>query len=86
MSRFFLSIKEEPKIKIEYTLDIEDKIKPLLIELFGIKILSTLLEENGCAKAEFEGSENDIEEVLNFLAHLNAQHKVKSIDIDLNMN
>lgn len=75
-----------PKVRIEFSIDLQETIKPQMIELFGLKIIQNEKYIDGYLIYEFEASAQEEEMLMDLLKMVESRHIVKSIDIDLNLN
>lgn len=86
MSRFYIGMKDAPKVRIEFSIDLKETIKPQMIDLFGLKLIQNETYKDGLLIYEFEANAQEQEMLMDLLKIIESQHVVKSIDIDMNLN
>lgn len=86
MSRFYISLKQAPKVIIEFTNDLEDFAKPAFLELFGTKFLSAETKTDNILRYEFVPDSFDFAEMERIMKSYYESKVVKSIDVDINHN
>jgi len=85
MSRFYISLKQAPKVIIEFTDDLEDSAKPAFLKLFGVKFLSAEIKTGNTLRYEFIPDAFDFAEIEQAMRDYYESRIVKSIDIDINL-
>jgi hypothetical protein len=86
MSRFYLSLKNKPRVRIEFTEDLKDKLKPRFDEIFGVEFLSAETKKGNLLIYDFIPSIEDWNVIDQVLEKMAEDRIVESIKVDINMN
>jgi hypothetical protein len=87
MSRFFLSLRHSPLLAIHISEDLLDRLKPRMLEIFGVKLLKAeYVSDNGLYMYDFEATQDELSEAFELIRHVYESRIVKDIDIDINNN
>jgi hypothetical protein len=85
MSRFYLSLKEAPKVIIEYSKDLEYSCRPLFESVFGIAFIEAKEVNGDILRYEFIPDYPEDAEVIR-KAFFPEDRIVKEIDATINLN
>jgi uncharacterized protein YqgQ len=86
MSKFSISLKNEPTVSIKMTEDLYETNKKWISEIFGVKAIQGMFRDHGIVSFIIEADKDEIEIMTVLLKKIYDAHIVKDIDIDLNMN
>lgn len=85
MARFYISLQDKPKVRVEISKDISERVKPDLINIFGIPFLQSETVKGNLLVYEFIADEEDCNTMIGLLTKWQ-ESRIVQIDIDLILN
>lgn len=86
MSRFYINVKNKPRVIVGFTEDLKETFVPKLEQFFGTAFLLSLEKRGDILHYEFDADEYDFDTMADAIKAYADSKIVKDIDINIDLN